>query len=97
MEYTKVAKEEENKLRQEHRTFCCFFLRPVSNDVKYRKSILPKMLEMLNRMRETAAAREARSSDSEKADPNGSEDEGEEVDKLVQADDFFAEEYSCFR
>lgn len=50
------------------------------------------MLEMLNQMRETAVAREARSSNSEKADPIGSEGEGEEVDKLVQADDFFAEE-----
>lgn len=92
MEYTKVAKEEENRLRQEHRTVLLLPFSPVSNDVKYRKSILPKMLEMLNQMRETAAAREARSSDTEKADPIGSEGEGEEVDKLVQADDFFAEE-----
>lgn len=64
----------------------------MSDDVKYRKSILPKMLEILNQMRETAAAREAHSSDAEKADSMESANEAEEVDKLVQADDFFAEE-----
>lgn len=91
MEYTKVAKEEENKLRQQHCTFG-FPFSLVSDDVKYRKSMLPKMLEILNQMRETAAAREARPSDSEKADSVESDGEGEEVDKLVQADDFFVEE-----